>query len=159
MIGDRIITARVDRTGMSSRGVNLRLSGDRLRGQMGGQRVDLEMRSERIRGHIGNLEVALEVGRSKGSLKIKGRFGARAVEEDLTPGAVTAEVGPCRYVLKFQHVEYAGQVGCGGQPEPVTSVFPLHWLREATWRSRRCSRRCCPASCASPGHQDGRSSD
>jgi len=124
VIGDRIITARVDRTGMSSRGVNLRLSGDRLRGQMGGQRVDLEMRSERIRGHIGNLEVALEVGRSEGSLKIKGRFGARAVEEDLTPGAVTAEVGPCRYVLKFQHVEYAGQVGCGGQPEPVHLRVP-----------------------------------
>ena len=64
MIGDRITTARIDRTGISSRGVNLRLTGDKLRGQVGGQRVDLEMHAERIRGHIGTLEVSLEVGRS-----------------------------------------------------------------------------------------------
>ena len=86
--------------------------------------VDLELRGEHIRGKIGTLEVALEVGRSEGALKVKGRFGARAVSEDLTPGAVTAEVGPCRYVLKFQHAEYAGQVGCGGQPEPVHLRVP-----------------------------------
>ncbi len=124
VIGDRIITARVDRAGMSSRGVTLRLSGDRLRGQVGGQRVDLELRSEHIRGKIGLLDVALEVGRLQGALKVTGRFGARAVSEELTPGAVTAEVGPCRYVLTFQHLEYAGQVGCGGQPEPVHLRVP-----------------------------------
>ncbi len=124
VVGDRIITARVDRSGMSSRGVNLRFVGDRLRGQVGGQHVDLELRSERIQGKIGTLEVALEVGRSEGALKVTGRFGARAVSEDLTPGTVTAEVGPCRYVLKFQHMEYAGQVGCGGQPEPVHLRVP-----------------------------------
>ena len=124
VVGDRIITARVDRSGMSSRGVTLRFFGDRLRGQVGGQHVDLELRSERIQGKIGSLEVALEVGRSEGALKVTGRFGARAVSEDLTPGAVTAEVGPCRFVLKFQHMEYAGQVGCGGQPEPVHLRVP-----------------------------------
>lgn len=124
VIGERIIAARVDRLGMSCRGVNLRFFGDRLRGQIGGQHVDLELRGEHIRGKIGTLEVALEVGRSEGALRVKGRFGARAVSEDLTPGAVTAEVGPCRYVLKFQHAEYAGQVGCGGQPEPVHLRVP-----------------------------------
>jgi hypothetical protein len=124
VIGDRITTARVDRGGISSRGLNLRLSGDRLRGRAGGQRVDLQMHAEQVRGHIGNLEVALEVGRSEGALKVTGRFGARAVSEELTPGAVTAEVGPCRYVLKFQHLEYSGHVGCGGQPEPVHLRVP-----------------------------------
>ena len=160
VIGDRIITARVDRTGMSTRGVHLRVSGDRLRGQVGGQRVDLEMRSERISGHIGNLEVALEVGRSEGSLKIVGRFGARAVDEDLAPGAVTADIGPCRYTLKFQHGEYAGQVGCGAQHGAgPPSAFPRPWSREATSSSLRCSRRSSPASSRLPDHQDGRSSD
>jgi hypothetical protein len=124
VIGDRITTARIDRMGISSRGVNLRLTGDKLRGQIGGQRVDLEMHQERIRGHIGLLEVSLEVGRSERALKITGRFGARAVSEDLTPGAVTAELGPCRYVLRFQKTEYAGQVGCGGQPEGVRLRIP-----------------------------------
>jgi hypothetical protein len=124
VVGDRITTARVDRGGISSRGLTLRLSGDRLQGVVGGQRVDIRLRSPRIEGRIGRLEIALEVGRSEGALKVTGRFGARAVSEALAPAAVNAEVGPCRYALKFQRTEYAGQVTCGGQPEPVHLSVP-----------------------------------
>ena len=124
VIGDRITTARIDRAGVTSRAVNLRLSGDRIRGRVGGQNVDLVMRGERIDGHIGAREVSLEVGRSAGALKVNGRFGARAVSEELAPSAITAEVGPCRYMLKFQRNEYSGQVGCGGQPEGVRLTVP-----------------------------------
>lgn len=124
IVGDRITTARVDRAGMTSRGVTLKFAGTRLRGQIGGQRVQLELHGAHIKGQIGTQEVSLDVGRLEGALKVTGRFGARAVSEDLTPGAVTADIGPCRYVLKFQHLEYAGQVGCGGQPEPVHLRVP-----------------------------------
>jgi hypothetical protein len=124
VVGDRITTARVDRTGLTSRGVSLRLAGTRMRGQVGGQRVQLEMRGGHISGEIGAVAVALDVVRADGALKITGRFGTRAVAEDLTPGQVTAEVGPCRYVLKFRQREYLGEVGCGGQPEPVQLRVP-----------------------------------
>jgi hypothetical protein len=124
VVGDRITTARVDRAGMTSRGVSLKFAGTRLRGQVGGQRVQLEMRGAHINGEIGTLEVSLDVSRLEGALNVTGRFGARAVAEELTPGAVTADIGPCRYVLKFQHMEYAGQVSCGGQPEPVHLRVP-----------------------------------
>jgi hypothetical protein len=124
VIGDRITTARIDRAGISGRGLTLRLSGDRLRGRIGGESVDLEARGEHVRGRIGTREVNLAVGRAGAALKVTGRFGARAVLEDLTPAAVNAEVGPCRYVLTFQRTEYAGHVGCGGQPEVVRLRVP-----------------------------------
>jgi hypothetical protein len=124
VVGDRISTARIDRTGISGRGLYLRFSGDRLRGRVGGQRVDLQLRGEQVSGRIGTREVSLDVGRSAGALKVIGRFGSRAVSEDLTPGAVDAEVGPCRYVLRFRRAEYQGQVGCGGQPEQVRLRVP-----------------------------------
>ena len=125
IVGDRITTARVDRGGISSRGLSLQLSGDKLRGEVGGQRVEVELRGPRITGRIGRREIALEVGRTDAALKVTGQFGARAVSEELAPSAVTAEVGPCRYVLKFQKMEYAGQVGCGAQPEPVRLRVPV----------------------------------
>jgi hypothetical protein len=124
VIGDRITSARIDRGGLTSRGATLRLVGTHVRGQVGGQRVQLEMRAAHINGEIGASEVSLEVGRLDGALKVTGRFGACAVSEELTPGAVTADIGPCRYVLKFQHMEYTGQVNCGGQPEPVHLRVP-----------------------------------
>jgi hypothetical protein len=124
VVGDRITTARVDRGGISTRGLSLRLIGDKLRGEVGKQRVEVELRGSRISGHIGTREIALEVSRSEGALKVTGQFGARAVSEALTPNEVTAEVGPCRYILKFQKMEYAGQIGCGGQPEPVHLRVP-----------------------------------
>jgi len=124
VVGDRITTARVDRAGISSRGLSLRLSGNKMRGEVGGQRVDIELAGARITGRIGAFEIALEVGRVDGALNVKGHFGARSASEALSPTAVTAEVGPCRYELKFQHQEYAGQVECGGQPEPVHLRVP-----------------------------------
>jgi hypothetical protein len=124
VVGDRITTARIDRAGISSRGINLRLSGDKIRGQVGGQNVELVMHGEHIDGHIGPREVSLQVGRSQGALRVTGHFGARAVSEDLTPGGIAAEVGPCRYVLGFQRGEYSGQVNCGAQPEGVRLRVP-----------------------------------
>ena len=124
VVGDRITTARVDRAGISSRNINLRLTGTRLRGQVGGQRVQLDLGDGRITGTIGSSEVSLQITRSDGLLKVVGRFGARAISEDLSPGAVTAEIGPCRYALRFQHDEYSGQVGCGAQPEAVHLRVP-----------------------------------
>jgi hypothetical protein len=125
IVGDRITTARVDRSGIVSRNVSLHLAGTRLRGQVGGQSVQLDLGGARITGTIGSSEVSLQITRSDGGvLKVVGRFGARAISEDLSPGAVTAEIGPCRYALKFQHDEYAGQVGCGGRPEAVHLRVP-----------------------------------
>jgi hypothetical protein len=66
----------------------------------------------------------MEVGRDVASLNVEGRFGARGISMQLSPSSVTAEVGPCRYALKFQHNEYAGHVGCGGEPEPVHMRVP-----------------------------------
>jgi len=124
VVGDRITTARVDRTGISSRSVSLRLTGARLRGQVEGQRVQLELANGRINGTIAATEVSLLVVRVDGALRITGRFGARAISQDLSPRAIAAEIGPCRYVLNFLHSEYSGQVSCGGQPEAVHLRVP-----------------------------------
>jgi hypothetical protein len=124
VIGDRSTNPRIDRAGLTGRGINLRLSGDKARGQIGGQNVDLVIRGERIDGHVGAREVSLEVGRLQGALKVTGRFGSRAVSEDLTPSAITADVGPCSYLLRFQRSEYSGQVNCGAQPEGVRLRVP-----------------------------------
>jgi hypothetical protein len=123
-VGDRITTARVDRAGIVGRNISLHLAGTRLRGQVGGQQVQLDLGGARITGTIGSSEVSLQITRSDGVLKVVGRFGARAISEELSPGGVTAEIGPCRYALKFQHDEYAGQVGCGGQPVAVHLRVP-----------------------------------
>ena len=125
VIGDRITSARIDRSGpvqpwcqrCDSRA---RACGVRWAASASSSRCT----PRHINGEIGSSEVALDVARLDGALKVTGRFGDRAVSEELTPGAVTAEIGPCRYVLKFQHMEYAGQVGCGGQPEPVHLRVP-----------------------------------
>jgi hypothetical protein len=124
VVGDRITTARVDRSGIASRNVTLRLTGARLRGQVGGQRAQLELGNGRISGTIASSEVALQVVRVDGALRIAGRFGARSISQDLSPGAIGAEIGPCRYALKFVHSEYSGQVSCGGQPEAVHLRVP-----------------------------------
>lgn len=124
VVGDRITTARIDRTGIFSRNVSLRLSGTHLRGQVGGQRAQLELANGRINGTIASSEVSLQVSRVDGNLKISGRFGARSISQDLSPGAIIAEIGPCRYALKYQHSEYSGQVSCGGQPEAVHLRVP-----------------------------------
>jgi hypothetical protein len=124
VVGDRITTARVDRAGISSRNVSLQFSGARLRGQVGKQRTDLELGNGRIKGTIASSEVSLQVSRVDGALKITGRFGARSISQDLSPGAIVAEIGPCRYALKYQHSEYSGQVSCGGQPEAVHLRVP-----------------------------------
>ena len=86
--------------------------------------MELELQAARIIGRIGARDIVLDVGRSEGALKVRGKFGARAVSEDLAPTGVTAEIGPCRYDLKFQHMEYWGQVGCGAQPEGVRLRVP-----------------------------------
>ena len=124
VVGDRITTARIDRGRIASRNVTLRLTGARLRGQVGGQRAQLELGNGRVSGTIASSEVSLQVVRQDGVLKITGRFGARAISQDVSPGAVNAEVGPCRYALKFRQNEYAGQVSCGGQPEQVQLRVP-----------------------------------
>jgi hypothetical protein len=82
------------------------------------------MDNARISGQIGSQRVSLDVLRREGALDISGHFGAHGISADLTPGAVTAEVGPCRYSLKFQQSQYYGQVGCGGKPEPVSLRIP-----------------------------------
>ena len=66
----------------------------------------------------------MDVTRGETSLNVQGRFGARGISLQLSPASVTAEVGPCRYTLKFQRNEYTGQVGCGGDPEPVHMRVP-----------------------------------
>jgi hypothetical protein len=124
VVGDRITVARVDRTGITSRGIHLQLAGARLRGDVGGQHVSLDLKERRVEGRIGSSEVSLQVSRGEASLNVDGRFGARGVSLRLNPAAVTAEVGPCRYLLKFYRNEYAGQVGCGGEPEPVHLRVP-----------------------------------
>ena len=124
VVGDQITTARVDRTGIASRNVSLRLSGAHLRGRVGGQRAQLELGAGRISGTIASSEVSLQVTRVDGLLKIAGRFGTRSIAQDLSPGAIIAEIGVCRYALKFQHSEYSGQVSCGGQPEVVHLRVP-----------------------------------
>ena len=124
VVGDRITTARVDRFGITSRNISLHLTGTRLRGKVGGQRVQLDLGSDRVNGTIGTRDVSLQIMRLDGVLRITGRFGDRAISEDLSPGTVGAEIGPCRYTLKFQHNEYAGQVSCGGQPEPAHLRVP-----------------------------------
>jgi hypothetical protein len=124
MVGDRITVARVDRTGITSRGIHLQLTGTRLRGDVGGQHVTLDLSEGHVAGRIGAGEVSLAVSRGEASLNVDGHFGARGISLRLNPAAVTAEVGPCRYVLKFYRNEYTGQVGCGGEPEPVHLSVP-----------------------------------
>ena len=86
--------------------------------------MELELQAARITGRIGTRDIVLDVGRADRALSVRGKFGARAVSEDLAPTGVTAEVGPCRYDLKFQHMEYSGQVGCGAEPEAVHLRVP-----------------------------------
>jgi len=124
IVGDRITVARVDRTGIVSRGIHLQLAGTRVRGEVGGQRVALTLGDHHIDGSIGYNQVSLEVSRGDAGLKVNGRFGAREIAQQLSPSQVTAEVGPCRYALSFLHNEYAGQVECGGTPEPVRLRVP-----------------------------------
>ncbi len=124
IVGDRIAVARVDRVSVSSRAIRLRFTGERLRGRVSGQSVDLEMKDDRVRGSIGAQAVSLQIMRSSGALKVVGRFGAHAIDEDLRPSAVVAEIGPCRYDLRFDRNEYIGQVTCGGQPEGVQLRVP-----------------------------------
>src|SRR5688572_30061778 len=57
VVGDRITTARIDRGGIASRNVTLRLTGARLRGQVGGQRAELELENGRVSGTIASSEV------------------------------------------------------------------------------------------------------
>jgi hypothetical protein len=124
MVGDRITVARIDRAGITSRGIHLQLAGARLRGEVGGQAVALDLGDHGVDGHIGASQVSMDVARGDTSLNVRGRFGARGISLQLSPASVTAEVGPCRYALKFQHNEYAGQVACGGDPEPVHMRVP-----------------------------------
>ena len=124
IVGDRITVARIDRLGVSSRGVHLQLVGTHVHGEVGGQRVTLDLGERRIEGQVGAKEVVLDVSREGTAVKVSGRFGARGVAQALSPTSVTAEIGPCRYFLSFQHNEYAGQVGCGGDPEPVHMRVP-----------------------------------
>lgn len=124
MVGDRITVARIDRAGITSRGIHLQLAGARLRGEVGGQAVALDLGEHGVEGHIGVSAVSMDVARGDTSLNVQGRFGARGISLQLSPASVTAEVGPCRYTLKFQRNEYTGQVGCGGDPEPVHMRVP-----------------------------------
>ena len=82
------------------------------------------MKDDRVSGTIGAQAVSLQVMRSGGALKVVGRFGAHAIDEDLRPSAVIAEIGPCGYDLRFARNEYTGQVTCGGQPEGVQLRVP-----------------------------------
>jgi hypothetical protein len=123
-VGDRITVARVDRMGVSSRGIHLQIAGARVHGDIGGQRVTLDLGDRRIEGQIGANDVLLDISRDGATVKVSGRFGARGIAQELNPNSVTAEIGPCRYLLRFQHNEYAGQVGCGGDPEPVHLRVP-----------------------------------
>jgi hypothetical protein len=124
MVGDRITLARVDRAGITSQTVRLRLAGTQLHGKVGGQLVTLDLGERRIEGHIGSREVSLDVSRGKTGIEVSGRFGARGITQSLSPTAVTAEVGPCRYELTFKGREYVGQVGCGGEPVGVQLRVP-----------------------------------
>jgi len=124
IVGDRITVARIDRTGIASRGIHLELAGTHLRGDVGGQRVALDLGDHHIDGHVGSHDVSLEVSRGDVALKVNGRFGARQIGLQLSPAEVTADVGPCRYTLRFHHNEYAGQVECGADPEPVHLRVP-----------------------------------
>jgi hypothetical protein len=124
VIGDRITVVRVGRTGISCGGIHLELVGTRLRGNVGGQRVALDLGEHHIDGHIGVHAVSLDVSRADAALKVNGQFGAREIAQQLSPAEVKAEVGPCRYALRFQHNEYAGQVECGAAPEPVHLRVP-----------------------------------
>jgi hypothetical protein len=124
VIGDRITVARIDRSGITSRGIHLQLAGARVSGEVGGQRVALDLGPRGVAGRVGSSEVSLDVARGDGALHVGGRFGARGISLQLSPVSVTADVGPCRYSLRFQHSEYTGQVTCGGDPEPVHMRVP-----------------------------------
>jgi hypothetical protein len=124
IVGDRITVARVDRARVWCRDVRLRLDGEHLRGRVSGQSVELEMNEARVSGKIGSQPVSLVVERFDGALRVRGRFGARAIDEALTPRAISAEIGPCRYELRLARNEYEGQVTCGGQPEGVRLRIP-----------------------------------
>jgi hypothetical protein len=124
IVGDRITVARVDRAGVWCRDVRLRLDGERLRGRVSGQNVELDMSDGRVSGKIAAQAVSLLVARADGALRVTGRFGARAIDEELTPRAISAEIGPCRYELRLGRNEYGGQVSCGGQPEGVRLRVP-----------------------------------
>jgi hypothetical protein len=124
IVGDRITVARIDRACVTSRGVRLELAGTHVRGELGGQRVALELGPRRVEGHVGERDVSMDVARGDAALNVEGRFGARGISLHLSPASVIAEVGPCRYALKFQHNEYQGQVGCGGDPVGVRLRVP-----------------------------------
>jgi hypothetical protein len=124
VVGDRITIARIDRGGINSRGIHLQLAGARMSGEVGGQRVALDLGPRGVAGHIGASEVSLEVARGDAFLNVEGRFGARRISLHLSPVSVAADVGPCRYSLQFQRNEYAGQVSCGSDPEPVHMRVP-----------------------------------
>jgi hypothetical protein len=115
IVGDRIMVARVDQAGISSRIFRLRLEGTQLRGKVAGQSVMLDLGERRIEGHIGASAVALDVSRGKAGIEVSGRFGTYGITQSLSPAIVTAEVGPCRYDLTFKGKEYVGRVDCGGQ--------------------------------------------
>jgi hypothetical protein len=124
VVGDRIVVARVDRTGILSHSVRLRLAGKQLHGKVGGVPVMLELGEHHIDGHIGPSAISLDVSRREAGVEVKGRFGAQGIAQSLSPTAVGAEIGPCRYALAFKGKEYVGQVECGGQPVPAQLRVP-----------------------------------
>lgn len=124
-VGDDVTVARVDRDGLSSRGVDLERSGAGLRGRVGSESVRLAFGPGRITGKLGDRDVALDVTRVAGALQVMGRFGAREIALEIGPQAVGGEVGPCFYDLHLRGGVYRGDVSCGAQPRPVQLQVPV----------------------------------
>jgi hypothetical protein len=124
-VGDDASVAHVDRDGLTSQSVDLHRSGTGLEGHVGVASVSLGFGPGRITGQIGDDPVALDVVRVPGALHVMGRFGIRRVAFELAPQVVGGDLGSCFYSLRLQTTDYAGDVTCGGQPQPVQLQIPV----------------------------------
>ncbi|QRN97408.1 hypothetical protein JRI60_52180 [Archangium violaceum] len=140
-VGERRLQVRVESKRISGGGLELRRTGNGLRGTLRNLPVELTWDEDgNITGRAAGASVELvALPRSpQPGMELRGWFGADTAELSLTPTGIAGSVGGCGYSLPLAGNHYSGWRTCDetrGPPVPVTlripsNVIPLAQIEE-----------------------------
>jgi hypothetical protein len=118
----RVQTVKVKGDSLTGPDVQASWSGTELRGSAFDRPLDLKVSGDRIEGLIGGKQVNLRVGRSPEGLRLQGTYGGQLSDLTVGPRKIDGHLGRCGYTLQPQASVYRGTRRCGLTIDPGVSV-------------------------------------
>jgi hypothetical protein len=115
MVGDRLTGPNVE----------LQWFGARLVGTYRNHDVNLRVIGDRVRGNIGEIPVNAWITRGDRNFRIRGGEGEEPIDLYADPRRVTGELGGCRFTLKMTGEKYEGRRVCEPAPWPSAMSVEL----------------------------------